>query len=67
LNIFEYFQTFSNVFERFFLAWFAQTLQINPPNPVFTPKINIPLKKSPKKPVFSPKSGYFQFSFFKSA
>jgi len=49
LNIFEYFQTFSNVFERFFLAYFAQALQINLPNPVFTPKTNIPTQKKPEK------------------
>jgi len=41
-----------NVFERFFLAYFAQTQQINLPNPVFTPKINIPLKNNLKKPQF---------------
>jgi len=49
LNIFECFRTFSNVFERFFLAWFAQTQRINPPSTVFTSKTNIPLEKNLKK------------------
>jgi hypothetical protein len=43
---------FSNVFERFLLACFAQTLQINLPNPIFTPKTNIPLKNNLKKSHF---------------
>jgi len=51
-NIFERFRTFLNVFERFFLAYFAQTLQIDPPNTVFTPKTNIPTLKKPQKTPF---------------
>jgi len=58
LNIFERFRTFLNVFERFFLAYFAQALQINLPSPVFTPKTNIPPKNNLKKPQFPQ---YFQF------
>jgi len=53
LNIFEYFRTFSNVFARIFLAYFTQTLQTNLPNPIFTPKTNIPTKKNSKNPNFS--------------
>jgi len=44
---------FSNVFERFFLAYFTQTLQINLPSPIFSPKTNIPTLKKLKKPHFS--------------
>ncbi len=47
-NIFKYFQTFrtifrifSNVFKRFCLAYLAQSLHLNPPISIFTPKTNI--------------------------
>jgi len=52
-NVFEYFQTFSNVFERFFLAYFTQTPQLDKPTSVFTPKTNVAPKNNPKNPVFS--------------
>jgi len=48
LNVFERFRIFLNVFERFFLAWFTQALQINLPNPVFTPKTNVTPKNHPQ-------------------
>jgi len=48
---------FSNVLERFFLAYFAQTLQTNLSTPIFTPKINIPTLKKLKKSQFFQNSG----------
>jgi len=53
LPFFEYFQTFSNVFERFFLAYFTQTLQINPAAPILSPKTNVAPKNNLQKPYFS--------------
>jgi len=47
LNIFEYFQTFLNVFERFFLAHFAQTPQADLLIPVFSSKIHILPQNNP--------------------
>jgi len=65
-NIFEYFQTFSNVFKRFFPAYFAQTPQFNLPNPIFTSKTNIPPKitrKFPQISIFISKFSLFNFAF----
>ena len=40
-SFFEYFRIFSNVFERFYLACLAQSLHLNAPTPIFTPKTHI--------------------------
>jgi hypothetical protein len=53
---------FLNVFERFFLAYFTQTSQINPPNPVFESKTHLPPEKNRRKSQFF---NFFSFSFSK--
>jgi len=58
LNVFEYFQTFSNVLERFYLTYFAQNPQPNTPTPNFRPKTTIAPKIIPK---FSPKTQFLKF------
>jgi len=62
-SFFEYFQSFSNVFERFYFAHLAQSLQLNPLNFIFTSKTNITLQILTKKSPFFPNSGYFKSSF----
>jgi len=47
------FRIFSNVFERFYFAWLAQSLQPNPLTLVFNPKTRIaPEKIPPISPFF---------------
>jgi len=49
-NIFERFQLFLN---GFFLPVLPKPHKLTHPNPIFTPKINIPTLKIPSKPHFS--------------
>ena len=51
-NIFKRFRTFSIVFERFYFAYFAQTLQTEPLTLDFGPKAHTPPKNNPQKPQF---------------
>jgi len=57
------FDTFLHVFSRFSFAYPTQTIQVDPPSPIFTPKSNIPLKKTSKNPIFSKNQHNFIFQF----
>ena len=57
LHVFAIFTHFLTIFHTFLLAYFTQTLQPNPSNPIFTRKTNITPEEINRKSLIFPKSG----------